>query len=527
MPHCAAQAKIVALGVARRKVRVVMAVRKKPQPPAAPARSLCVIGAGLGGLALALRLQAAGFAVTLVEARPEPGGLIRKHAASGYHFEEGPGELGDLAPWRDLAAAAKCALADFATLREINPARRFYWRDTAAFDLNADSTEQARQLGRISSSDITGFEELQHWYDAARGDAWQRLAERPLTGPAQALGALQPVLRAQGWRSAWGLIAHHIDSEPLREALAVPALLNGANPFTTSALTLLGQPAPGRPAWWPLGGMTALASNLLARFEALGGTVRLHDPVTELEMVGNRVSAVVTQSGWRAHFAAVASNADVVHTYRDLLRQIPRGTQMAARLARRRFAPSALTVHFALAGTWPGIPHSSVLFAARFKELLADVFDAGVLPQDGLILLHHPSVTDPALAPEGTSLFRATLPVAHLGKFPVDWEAFAPLVAGRVLDEIGRRLIPDIHDRIVAQAVTTPRDLALDLGLHFGSGWSLEATPLQAAFQRPPHRDPKLANFYLVGAATHPGAGVAAVLAGAKATATLISQDDS
>ena len=524
MPQSAPLAKIVALSTARRRVRRVMAVRKAKIPPAAPPRSLCVIGAGLGGLALALRMQGLGHAVTLVEARPEPGGLIRRIAAGAQHFEEGPGDLGDLAPWRDLAAAAGCTIDDLATLREITPAWRFYWRDTPAFDLTADSAEMARQLGRLAPHDIAGFEELQRWYDAARGDAWQRLAETPPDRPMQVLAAVQPVLRAQGWRSAWGLVSHLIESEPLREALAFPALLSGANPFATSALTLLGQSPPGRPAWWPLGGMSALMGKLMARFEALGGKVRLHDPVTELELVGNRVSAVVTQSGWREHFAAVASNADVVHTYRDLLRRSPRGGQVAKRLARRRYAPSALTVHFALAGTWPGVPHNSVLFAARFKELLADVFDAGVLPQDGLILLHHPSVTDPALALEGTSLFRATLPVAHLGKFPVDWEALAPLVAGRVLDEVGRRLIPDIHDRIVAQAVTTPRDMALDLGLHLGSGWSLEATPLQA-LQRPPHRDPKLANFYLVGAATHPGAGVAAVLAGAKAAATQITRD--
>ena len=502
-----------------------MPKKKVPVLPAAPARSACVIGAGLGGLALALRLQAQGFAVTLVEAQPNAGGMIRRRETAGYAFEEGPGDLGELAPWHDLAAASGCELADLATLRAITPACRFYWRDAAAFDLSADPAEQARQLGRIAPNDITGFEDLQAWYAAARTDVWQRLAQAPLSGPAQAFAALPAMLRNQGWRSAWGLVSHLIESEQLREVLALPALLSGANPFSASAFSLLGQPAPGQAAWWPSGGMSALVDALLARFEAIGGTVRLDDPVVQLELIGNRVNAVITQSGWREHFGAVASNADVVHTYRDLLRHSPRGTQMSTSLARRRYSPSALVVHFALTGTWPGVPHRAVLFAARFKELLGDIFGVGVLPQDGVILLHHPSVTDPSLAPAGTSLFRAVLPVAHLGKLPVDWEALAPQVAGRVLGEIGRRLIPDIHDRIVAQAVTTPRDLALDLGAHLGSGWSLEASPLQAALQRPPHRDPKLANFYLVGAATHPGAGVAAVLAGAKAAAKLMNQE--
>ena len=496
-----------------------------PVIPATPPRSACVIGAGLGGLALAIRLQARGIATTVIEAQASAGGMIRRREHSGFAFEEGPGALGDLAPWHELAALTGTDLAQLVTLREIIPACRYYWRDGTTLDQSADPAEHARQLGRIAPHDITGFEDLQHWFAAAQRDVWQRLAEAPSAGGLGKLRSLPALLRNQGWRSAWGLVAHLIESERLREVLVSSALLSGANPFTASALSLLGQAAPGRSAWWPQGGMSALIAALLARFEGLGGTVRLGDRVVELEPIGNRISAAVTHSGWRERFGLFASNADVVHTYRDLLRQSPRATPMAARLARRRFAPSAFTVHFAVTGSWPGVPHRSVVFGPRFKEWLDDIFGAGVLPQDGLIMLHHPSVTDPTLAPAGTSVFRATIMVPHLGKLPIDWDALAPQIERRVLDEIGRRLIPDIHDRIIAQTVTTPRDLARDLGAHLGSGWSLEATALQTALVRPPHRDPRFANLYLVGAATLPGAGVAAVMAGAKAAASLIHQE--
>jgi phytoene desaturase len=182
-------------------------------------------------------------------------------------------------------------------------------------------------------------------------------------------------------------------------------------------------------------------------------------------------------------------------------------------------------VHFALEGSWPGIPHTMTLMPTRYETLLNDIFEYGVLPQDAIIMLSHPTVADPSLAPEGKSLFSAAVPVANQGKLPIDWDQVGPLLEARVLNEIGRRLVPDIHDRIITKFHVTPRDSALDFNAHLGSGWGLEATRLQDWFVRPANRDPKLANFYLVGAGTHPGAGLPAVLAGAKATAQLVLED--
>ena len=187
-----------------------------------------MIGAGLGGLALAIRLQARGIAVTLIEARASAGGMIRRGQQDDFAFEDGPGDLGDLAPWRELAALTGTDLAELVTLREIAPACRYYWRDGTAFDLNADPAEQIRQLSRIAPHDLTGFEDLQRWFAAARLDVWQRWAEAPLTGSVPILRAMPSLLRNQGWRSAWGLVAQLIESERLREALTFPALLSGA-----------------------------------------------------------------------------------------------------------------------------------------------------------------------------------------------------------------------------------------------------------------------------------------------------------
>jgi phytoene desaturase len=268
--------------------------------------------------------------------------------------------------------------------------------------------------------------------------------------------------------------------------------------------------------------MGSIAAALTALFQRLGGSVRLHDPVLHVHAIGNRVSEVETASGWHERFDAVASNADLVHTYRDLVTDSPRGREEARRLSRKRFAPGLFTVHFGLEGSWPGIPHNTVLMGPRFKGLIEDVFTHGVLPQDQLIVLSHPSVTDPSVAPPGKSTFSATIPVAHQGKLPIDWETLGELVEKRVLAEIGRRLIPDLDDRIVTRFHISPRDGALEYNAWMGGAFSLEPVFSQSGPLRARSRDAKLQNLYLVGAATAQGAGTSGVIASARATARLM-----
>ena len=198
---------------------------------------------------------------------------------------------------------------------------------------------------------------------------------------------------------------------------------------------------------------------------------------------------------------------------------------MARKLVRKRFSPGVFVVHFGIEGSWPGIPHNTVLFGPRYEELLTDIYDHGVLPRDQMIYLHHPTVTDPSMAPEGKSAFSATVPVAHLGKLAIDWGEVGPVLEKRVLDEVARRLVPDLDDRIVTKFHTTPRDFARDLHAHLGSAFSLEPVLTQSAHFRVHHRDAVIGNLYLVGAGTQPGAGIPGVIASARTTAGMMLED--
>jgi len=305
--------------------------------------------------------------------------------------------------------------------------------------------------------------------------------------------------------------------------LSFHTLLVGGNPMTTSSIyTLIHKLEKEGGVWFAMGGTSKLIAGMVTHFERLGGVMRLNDPVTSIDTMGDRATGVTTKSGWSIIADAVASNADVMHSYRDLLKTSRSAQRTKKKLERKRYSPSLFVVHFGMKGTWPGIPHHMILFGPRYKGLLADIYDHGVLPEDFSLYLHHPTVTDPSMAPEGCSSFYALAPVPHQGKFPVDWDEVGPILEKRILDEIGKRLIPDIHDRIVTKFHYAPSDFTADLNAHLGSAFSLEPILLQSAFFRVHNRDDNIPNLYFVGAGTHPGAGIPGVVGSAKATAGLM-----
>jgi phytoene desaturase len=486
----------------------------------------CVIGAGFGGLALAIRLQSAGIATTLVEARDKPGGRAYYWEREGFTFDAGPTVITDPACLAELWQLSGSDIADDVTLMPVSPFYRLNWTDGSQFDYSNDEVSLNAEIGRLSPGDVEGYQAFLRYSAQVYEEGYVKLGHVPFLDFASMIKAAPALVKRQAWRSVYSMVSSFVKDERLRQAFSFHTLLVGGNPMTTSAIyALIHKLEKDGGVWWAKGGTNRLVAGMVALFERLGGVVRLHDPVVQIHTLGDRASEVETASGWRERFDAVASNGDIMHTYRDLLSGNPRGPQYARKLARMRFSPSLFVVHFGVEGTWPGIPHHMILFGPRYKELVQDIYEHGVLPRDFSIYLHHPTVTDPSMAPAGKSTFYALVPVANMRKLPIDWEQIGPMLEKRVLDEVGRRLIPDIHDRIVTKFHYTPRDFSLDLSAYTGSAFSLEPILTQSAWFRGHNRDDQLKNMYLVGAGTHPGAGIPGVVGSAKATARLMLED--
>ena len=485
-----------------------------------------IIGSGFGGLALALRLQSAGIATTIVEARDKPGGRAYGWQREGHIFDAGPAVITDPDCLAQLWRLSGRDMAEDVTLLPVMPFHRLHWPDGSSFDLSSDEAHLQSEIARLNPADVAGYRKFLAYSGDVCREGYERLGHVAFPDVRSMLRATPDLAQYQAWRSVYSMVCGFVKNEKLRQALSFHTLLIGGNPMTASAIhAFIHKLEMQSGIWFPKGGMQALVRAMVTHFERLGGTLHLGDPVTRIETVGDRASGVATRAGLRFEADAVASNADLMHSYADLLADHARGPRYARKLAGKRWSPGLFLVHFGIEGTWPGIPHHMILFGPRYRELLTDIFEHGVLAQDFLLSLHHPTVTDPDLAPPGHSTFHAVCPVPHLGKLPVDWAQIGPILENRILDEIERRFIPDIRSRIRVKFSYAPSDFARDLAAHHGSAFSLEPRLTQSAWFRAHNRDDVIGNLYLVGAGTHPGAGIPGVVGSAQATATLMLEE--
>ena len=487
-----------------------------------PKYSAIVIGSGFGGLALAIRLQSAGIATTILEARDRPGGRAYVWNQDGYTFDAGPTVITDPACLEELWALSGSRMSDDVELLPVDPFYRLIWNDGTIFNYSNDEAQLNAEIVRLDPADVAGYARFLEYAKGVYEEGYIKLGAVPFLDFTAMLKAAPALAKYQAWRSVYSVVSSFVKNEKLRQVLSFHALLVGGNPMQTSSIyALIHQLEKLGGVWFAKGGTSSLINGMVALFKRLGGTLLLDEKVTRITHEGEIVTGIVTAAGRILAADMVASNGDLVHTY-GLIESSKYATGKLRSLKRKRFSPSLFVVHFGLKGSFPGIAHHSILFSDRYGPLLDDIYKHGRLVDDPSIYLHHPTATDPAMSPPGKAAFYALAPVPHMGRAPVDWSVEGPRYRDVVLGRIRDLLIPDLDERLDVCFHYTPQDFADDLGAHLGSAFSLEPVLTQSAWFRGHNRDDHFSNLYFVGAGTHPGAGIPGVVGSAKATASLI-----
>lgn len=266
-------------------------------------RNAIIVGAGFGGLALGIRLQSAGIATTIVEARDKPGGRAyvweRETDVGRFVFDAGPTVITDPAALAELWQLSGSDMARDVELMPVNPFYRLNWRDGTSFDYSNDDAQLRAEIARLDTEDVAGYQRFLDYSAGVYHEGYEKLGSTAFLDFGQMVRAAPALMRYQAWRSVYSMVSHFVRNEKLRQALSFHTLLVGGNPFTTSAIyALIHKLERDGGVWFAKGGTNRLVAGMVALFERLGGTLRLGDPVAKIETLGDRATGVVTASGW-------------------------------------------------------------------------------------------------------------------------------------------------------------------------------------------------------------------------------------
>ncbi len=479
-------------------------------------RHAVVIGAGFGGLAAAIRLGKKGYRVTVLDKLDAAGGRAFVHRQDGFTFDAGPTVVTAPFLFEELWTLCGRRMADDIDLRPVTPFYRIRFDDGTLFDYTGDPAAMRREIQRLAPGDVQGYEDFLQASEAIFRVGFEELADMPFSSVFDMARIIPEMVKLASYRTVYGLVSKYVKDERLRQIMSFHPLLVGGNPFsTTSIYTLIAFLERKWGVHYPIGGTGALVQGLCKLIQLQGGTLRTGVEVQEITVDGRRASGVVLKSGERVAADLVVSNADSAWTYRHLLPARYRHRWTDAKIERARYSMSLFVWYFGTKRRYPDVAHHTILLGPRYKGLLEDIFDHQRLADDFSLYLHRPTATDPSLAPEGHEAFYVLSPVPHLGA-SVDWKQESEIYRRRIEAYLSKSLLPGLEDSVVTSRLLTPIDFETRLNSYKGAAFGLEPVLSQSAYFRPHNVSEEIDRLYLVGAGTHPGAGMPGVLSSAK-----------
>lgn len=475
-----------------------------------------VIGSGFGGLAAAIRLGARGYKVTVLERLDAPGGRAYVFRQDGFTFDAGPTIITAPFLFEELWSLTGRRFADDVDLRAMSPFYRIRFHDGVTFDCSGDPAAMRDEVRRLSPGDVEGYERFMSLAERIYKVGFEELGAVPFGSVWDMARVLPSLVKLESYRSVYGLAAKHVEDERLRFVLSFHPLFVGGNPF--SVTSIYGLIAFLERRWgvhFVMGGTGKLVSAMANLIATQGGTLRLGAEVTAITLEGRRATGVRLRSGEEIKADVVVSNADVAWTYKYLLPSNVRTHWTDRRIERSRYSMSLFVWYFGTRKKFEDVPHHTILLGPRYKALLDDIFKKKILPPDFSLYLHRPTATDPSLAPPGHDAFYVLAPVPHLDG-ETDWTAKAESYRETIARYLDATVLPGFEREVVTSRVMTPLDFKERLLSYKGAAFSLEPVLTQSAWFRPHNQSEDIERLYIVGAGTHPGAGVPGVVCSAR-----------
>ncbi len=483
-----------------------------------------VIGSGFGGLGAAARIAAHGHDVEIFEKRDKPGGRGYVYEISGYKFDGGPTVITAPFMFDDIFSLAGRRREDYVQFVPCDPFYRIYDHTGRHFNYNGDMDFILDQIEQWNPADKEGYRRLMGRTRPIFEKGFAELADKPFLKITDMLRIAPDLIRLQSHKTVYAYVSQFIEHDFLRRCFSFHPLLVGGNPFTTTSIyTMIHYLEREWGVHFAMGGTGAIIDALIRLIEELGGQLHLSSEVEEILVERGRAIGVRLADGSEHRADHVISNAEAAYTYTQLVPAEHRRRNSDARYRRTEYSMSLFVIYFGTKRRYldSGLAHHNIILGKRYKGLLDDIFRRKVLADDFSLYLHMPTVTDPSLAPEGGEAFYVLSPVPHLGA-DVDWTQAARPYRDAIMQFLEDNYLPDLQANIVAEHYIDPLHFRDTLNSYLGSAFSVQPIFRQSAWFRPHNRSEDIDRLYLVGAGTHPGAGLPGVLSSSKIAESLI-----
>lgn len=489
-------------------------------------KKIAIIGSGFGGLAEAIRLQARGYAVTVFEKRSSVGGRAYQLVKNGYTFDMGPSLVTAPAIIRRVFEAAGKRMEDYIDLVPLDPFYRIYFHDGTFMDYTGDPVRMKEEMAKFDPRDAAQydrfFRDVKGIYDAVITEG---LGSTPFLTMKSFLKFAPRALSLGGLTPVYTYAKKYFRDERNRFAFSFHPLFIGGSPFRAPSIYIM-IPYLERDGgvWFARGGMYSLVRAFEKVFRELGGTIRTSAEVGEIVVEGGTARGLRV-NGEFVEADGVVSNGDVAWTYKHLIAPRHRRKWTDRAIDRLHISMSVFLLYIGTRRKYDQLKHHTLILSKRYRELVADIFDRKVLPDDFSLYLHVPTRTESSMAPPGCESMYLLAPVPHLGS-NTDWSVEGPRYRDRILEFLERDFgMTDLRSSIDVLEMFTPKDFEGRLNAHLGNAFSIEPRLTQSAYFRPHNRSEDVRRLYLVGAGTHPGGGVPGVLLGAEATERCVIED--
>jgi len=481
-----------------------------------------VIGGGFGGIASALRLRAKNYEVTVIDRCEQLGGRAQFFERNGFRHDAGPTVITAPFLFEELFALFNEKLADHVMLVPLKPWYRFVYADGDHFDYGGSLEETLREIKRIEPDDCDGYLKLLAHSKRIFQVGFVELATEPFDRLWTMTKQIPRLIGLQCYKTVWQLVSHYLKNEKLRQAFSIQPLLVGGNPFdTTSIYGLIHYLEREYGVYFAMGGTHAITQALEQLMRRNGIHILLGQTVKSLVIEKDTATGVLLESGRKLMADVMVSDADPVHLYTEMIKPSKQHFMARLKIKKAKLSMGLFVLYFGTTKMYPDIAHHTIWLGERYQELLKDIFDRKILPEDFSLYLHRPTATDPSFAPKGCDSFYVLCPVPNLlgGQ---NWSTEGPKLRDRIVTALEKTIMPNLSRTITEDFYMTPENFKENYLSSQGSGFSISPLFTQSAWFRFHNKAEGIKNLFLVGAGSHPGAGLPGVISSAKLIDKLI-----